>query len=85
VGQEKSDSSQTLLKPESVLEGPFWPERVKVISSRQIGTGIEVRAVGLKPPERFYSRILIQPDIYRFSENPWVVLKSASTEKEITA
>jgi len=63
--EEKSDSSQTLLKPESVLEGPFWPERVKVISSRQIGTGIEVRAVGLKPPERFYSRILTKSDLIK--------------------
>ncbi|MCJ7761496.1 DEAD/DEAH box helicase, partial [Candidatus Bathyarchaeota archaeon] len=48
--------------PESILEGPFWPERIKVISSKQIGTGFEVQGIGLKS-ERFYSRILRPDDL----------------------
>jgi hypothetical protein len=46
--------SETFLKPESILEGPFWPERIKVISCKQIGTGIEVQGIGVKS-ERFYA------------------------------
>jgi hypothetical protein len=45
------------LQAESMLEGPFWPERIKVISSKEIGANVEVRGVGLET-ERFYSRIL---------------------------
>jgi len=49
-------------EPESILEGPFWPERVKVISSRAIGTNLEIRAIGIET-ERFYSRILTEGDL----------------------
>jgi len=53
---------ETFLKPESILEGPFWPERIKVISCKQIGTGVEVQGIGVKS-ERFYSRILRKGDL----------------------
>ena len=49
-------------EPESILEGPFWPERVKVISSRVIGSNLEIRAIGVET-ERFYSRILTECDL----------------------
>jgi len=51
-------------EPESILEGPFWPERVKVISSRAIGSNLEIRAIGLRT-ERFYSRIFTESDLSR--------------------
>jgi SNF2 family DNA or RNA helicase len=59
---EKASSIQLLLKPESILEGPFWPERIRVISYKQIGTGIEIQGIGVKS-ERFYSRILRENDL----------------------
>ena len=60
--EKATDLNQTLLMPESILEGPFWPERIKVISTRQIGSGIEIRGIGVKS-ERFFSRILTQSDL----------------------
>ena len=57
-----SGLSLDVLKEESILEGPFWPERIKVISTRQIGTGVEIRGIGVKS-ERFYSRILTKSDL----------------------
>jgi len=63
TAEDKTASlSETSLKPESILEGPFWPERIKVISCKQIGTGIEVQGIGVKS-ERFYSRILRKSDL----------------------
>jgi superfamily II DNA or RNA helicase len=60
--EEKSSREQTILKPESILEGPFWPERIKVISSRQIGTSVEISSIGLRSG-LFYPRILTQTDL----------------------
>jgi len=60
--EKPTDSSQAFLKPESILEGPFWSERIKVISSRRVGTSIEIRGVGLKLG-RFYERILTESDL----------------------
>jgi superfamily II DNA or RNA helicase len=54
--------NEFLFRPESVLEGPFWPERIKVITCRRIGTGIEIQGIGLKS-ERFFSRILKKGDL----------------------
>jgi hypothetical protein len=51
-----------LFKEQTLLEGPFWPERIRVISSRRIGAGIEINGVGLKS-EKFYSRILSESDL----------------------
>ncbi len=56
------EKTASFLKPESILEGPFWPERIKVISCKQIGTGVEVQGIGVKS-ERFYSRILRKNDL----------------------
>jgi len=62
------DKNPTLnLIAESVLEGPFWPERIKVISSKEIGANVEVRGVGLES-ERFYSRILTPADFVKIKQ-----------------
>jgi len=37
-----------LLREGKVLEGPFWTERVRVVSVKKIGLNIEIQAVGLK-------------------------------------
>lgn len=52
------------VKEGSVIKGPFWPEGIKVISSRQIGTRIEISGIGVKS-ERFYSRILTEDDLVK--------------------
>jgi superfamily II DNA or RNA helicase len=58
---------EKLIEPESILEGPFWPERVRVISSKRVGTGIEISCVGLKS-DRFYSRIFTENDLVKIKK-----------------
>lgn len=48
-----SGISQNLLKEESILEGPFWPKRIRVISTRQISTRVEVGRVSIKSKQFF--------------------------------
>lgn len=50
------------LEQGDVVEGPFWPERVKVISCREVGTSIEIHGVGLNTGH-FYPRILTKNDL----------------------
>jgi len=50
------------LEQGDIIEGPFWPERIKVISSREVGTSIEIYGVGLNTG-RFYSCILTSSDL----------------------
>ncbi|RLG49610.1 MAG: helicase [Thermoproteota archaeon] len=45
------------LKVGSVLEGPFWPERIRVVLISRIGNNVRIEGVGLET-EKFYSRIL---------------------------
>jgi superfamily II DNA or RNA helicase len=46
------------IKPESILKGPFWPEKVRVISVKRISENqIKIEAVGLET-QRFYNPIL---------------------------
>ncbi|MBO3798318.1 MAG: helicase-related protein [Thermoproteota archaeon] len=61
VGKSENNTSASV-KPDSILEGPFWPERIRVVSLRRIGSNIEVCGVGLNTG-RFYSRILSQSDL----------------------
>ena len=57
-------SGGELFREQTVLEGPFWPERVKVISSRRIGAGFEIHAIGLSSePPKYYSNILQESDL----------------------
>jgi hypothetical protein len=39
----------------NIIEGPFWPERIRVISFKEIGTSVEIYGVGLETG-RFYPR-----------------------------
>ncbi|MGH7799462.1 MAG: helicase-related protein [Thermodesulfobacteriota bacterium] len=53
----------TKIKPENILRGSFWPEKVKVISVKSIGENqIKIEAVGLET-QRFYNPILSLEDI----------------------
>jgi hypothetical protein len=45
------------LKEGSIIEGPFWPERIRIISCRRIGVSVEIYSVGLDSG-RFYPSIL---------------------------
>jgi len=58
---------EKLIEPGSVLEGPFWPERVRVISSKRVGTGMEISGVGLES-DRCYSRIFTESDLIKIKK-----------------
>ena len=60
--EEDANNGRAFPQPESILEGPFWPERVRVLSSKAIGANLEIRAIGVDS-ERFYSRILTESDL----------------------
>lgn len=51
------------IQPDNVLKGPFWPEKVRVISAKSIGKSqIRIEAVGLET-NRFYNPVLAEDDI----------------------
>lgn len=51
------------IKPDNILRGSFWPEKVRVISVKPIGEGqIKIEAVGLET-RAFYNPILSNEDI----------------------
>jgi hypothetical protein len=62
MGKEQNSVGQTTPAPDSMLEGPFWPERIKVISCKRIGTNLEISGIGSRS-EHFYSRILTREDL----------------------
>lgn len=53
----------TQIKPDDILRGSFWPEKVRVVSVKSIGENqIKIEAVGLET-QRFYNPILSFEDI----------------------
>jgi superfamily II DNA or RNA helicase len=51
------------IKPDSILQSPFWPEKVRVISVKPIGDSqIKIEAVGVET-QRFYNPILSLEDV----------------------
>ncbi|WP_198470137.1 hypothetical protein [Acetomicrobium sp. S15 = DSM 107314] len=51
------------VQPSNILKGPFWPERVRVISATSIGRNqMRIEAVGLKT-QRFYNPLLSEEDV----------------------
>ena len=51
----------TQIQPDNILRGPFWPEKVRVISAKTIGKNqIKIEAVDM---HRFYNPILSEEDI----------------------
>jgi superfamily II DNA or RNA helicase len=59
------------IKPGNIIEGPFWPECIRVISCREVGTSVEIYGVGLNTGH-FYPRILTRADLDKIK---WVELK----------
>ncbi|MGQ9730940.1 MAG: helicase-related protein [Candidatus Zipacnadales bacterium] len=53
-----------LPEPDAVLEGDFWPETVRVIRAKQVGSRIKVEAEG-EHTHQFYSRVLSPDDLAR--------------------
>lgn len=51
-----------LPEPDTILEGNFWPEAVRVVSARPVGECIKVEAVGERT-RQFYSRLLSAEDL----------------------
>jgi superfamily II DNA or RNA helicase len=50
------------LEPGSVIEGPFWPEPVRIISCKRTGSHIIIQGVGQKT-EKFYDKMLTEEDL----------------------
>ncbi|MEM3431623.1 MAG: helicase-related protein, partial [Candidatus Micrarchaeia archaeon] len=51
------------IEQSNILKGPFWPERVKIISTKTIGKNqIYIEAVGLES-NKLYKRIFFEEDI----------------------
>jgi hypothetical protein len=50
--------------PNDVLEGDFWPEPVRVLTVRPVGSRTRLEVVGVKT-QQFYSRILGTDDLAR--------------------
>ncbi|MCS7241041.1 MAG: DEAD/DEAH box helicase, partial [Candidatus Bipolaricaulota bacterium] len=50
------------IQPNDVLEAPFWPEPVRVITVQQLGKYIKVHALGLKS-QQHYDRLLSSTDL----------------------
>lgn len=67
----------TQIQPGNILEGPFWPERVRVISAAEIGRNqIRIEAVGLES-RRFYNPLFSEEDIKSIEileEKPYLYL-----------
>ena len=59
------------LREGNIIEGPFWPERIRVISCKKVCTSVEIYGVGLDS-EHFYPRILTEADLEKIK---WVELK----------
>jgi superfamily II DNA or RNA helicase len=51
------------IKEGNILKGPFWPEKVKVISVKNIGINIIIEAIGLEKNHTYYNSILTEEDI----------------------
>jgi superfamily II DNA or RNA helicase len=51
------------IKEGNILKGPFWPEKVKVISVKNIGINIIIEAIGLEKNHTYYNSILTIDDI----------------------
>lgn len=53
------------IKPGSILEGPFWKEKVRVISIKAIGADqVKIEAVGFTTnPPTYYNPILTKEDL----------------------
>jgi superfamily II DNA or RNA helicase len=63
-GTEPNQTNIEAIQQGRVLEGPFWPERVRVVSLRKIGANLETQTVGVKT-NRFYPRILSESDLQK--------------------
>ncbi len=51
------------IKPGNILKGSFWPEKVRVISTKTIGQNqIKIEAVGLET-NNFYNPVLSEEAI----------------------
>ncbi|HXG24112.1 MAG TPA: helicase, partial [Chthonomonadales bacterium] len=50
------------INPDDVLEAPFWPEPVRVLTVRPLGSRVQIEAVGTRM-QKFYSSILAETDL----------------------
>ena len=73
----------TQLQPDTIIEGPFWPEPVRVLRARQHGSAIQIEAVGVVeskyynqtiPLEQFEAQVRQRTgQSYLFDAQPHVV------------
>lgn len=59
-----SQPGETVIIPDTVLTGPFWPGPVRVIRVEAVGaTRIKIEAVSLDGEERLITRLLRREDL----------------------
>ncbi|MDI6892286.1 MAG: helicase-related protein [Actinomycetota bacterium] len=54
------------ISKDTILEGPFWPERVRVVSTRKIGERVIIEAVGIQT-DTFYAPVLSPEDLRKIT------------------
>lgn len=52
------------IRKDTIIEGPFWAEPVRVIASREVGAKLAIEAVGVKT-NTFYQQILSEDDLQK--------------------
>jgi superfamily II DNA or RNA helicase len=63
------------IKPDSILQSPFWPEKVRVISVKPIGDNqVRIEAVGVET-QRFYNPVLSSEDLEKIAVSEERVFK----------
>jgi len=68
-----TEASVSQVVKDSILQGPFWPEPVRVLSAQVRNQRIEIHAVGLQT-ERYFSDLL---DLAEFETNVQVTARDA--------
>ncbi|MDW8002108.1 MAG: helicase-related protein [Deltaproteobacteria bacterium] len=78
------------IKSGDLLQAPFWPEVVRVLSVHELGSRIQIEAVGTKT-QKFYSRIIasedhneinfFSPNLTEFSVNPEAFFLAIEAER----
>ena len=53
--------ANTSIQADTIIEGPFWPEPVRVLRMREHGSTVQIEAVGVVD-SRFYDQTECLPD-----------------------
>src|SRR3989442_14044768 len=57
--EDASSTEQDLVPVNGVLEGPFWPEPIRVIARRRLGRRVEIHGQGLQTRTAYDSTLTV--------------------------